>query len=146
MGYIYNCSIATATATNNAVYRLEDTDTWACRNCKTKADKHFMYIHECSGRRGGRATKIPLIIIQYKFRIKKVYQGNMYHIRIFVFVSMFLLTQLAFELAITTTKIILVPLLPLTVNINNLNFGESSIGVNIKGPFGCTDFQSVSKL
>jgi hypothetical protein len=31
----------------------------------------------------------------------------------------------------------------LTVNINNVNFGESSIGVNIKGPFGYTDYQSV---
>jgi hypothetical protein len=30
----------------------------------------------------------------------------------------------------------------LTVNINNVNFGESSIGVNIKGPFGYTDYQS----
>jgi hypothetical protein len=31
----------------------------------------------------------------------------------------------------------------LTVNINNVNFGESSIGVNIKGPFGYTDYQNV---
>jgi hypothetical protein len=30
MEVFYNCSIGTATATNNAVYRLEDTDTWAC--------------------------------------------------------------------------------------------------------------------
>jgi hypothetical protein len=31
----------------------------------------------------------------------------------------------------------------LTVNINNVNFGENSIGVNIKGPFGYTDYQNV---
>jgi hypothetical protein len=41
----------TATATDIAVCRLGGTDTWACRNCKIKADKHFMYIHECSGKR-----------------------------------------------------------------------------------------------
>ena len=32
----------------------------------------------------------------------------------------------------------------LTVNINNVNFGESSIGVSIKGPFGYNDYQIVS--
>jgi hypothetical protein len=40
-------------------------------------------------------------------------------------------------------KITLAPLLPLiglTVNINNLNFGESSIGVNIKEPFVDTKY------
>jgi hypothetical protein len=40
-----------ATATNDAIYRLGDTDTWACKNCKIKADKHFMQIHGCSGKR-----------------------------------------------------------------------------------------------
>jgi hypothetical protein len=35
----------TVTATNVAVYRLGCTDTWACRNCKIKADKQFMYIY-----------------------------------------------------------------------------------------------------
>ena len=40
-----------ATTTNKAVYRLCYTDTWACRNCKIKADKHFMHIHDCSGKR-----------------------------------------------------------------------------------------------
>ena len=34
----------------------------------------------------------------------------------------------------------------LTVNINNVNFGESSIGVKIKGPFGYTDYQNVPKM
>jgi hypothetical protein len=32
----------------------------------------------------------------------------------------------------------------LTVNINNVNFGESTIGVNVKGPFGYTDSQTVA--
>ena len=41
----------TATATNNAIYRLGHTATWACRNCKIKADKHFMKKHNCSGKR-----------------------------------------------------------------------------------------------
>ena len=41
----------TSTATNNAVYRLGHTDIWVCRNCKIKADKHFMQIHDCSGKR-----------------------------------------------------------------------------------------------
>ena len=40
-----------ATDTNNAIYRLGGTDTWACKNCKIKADKWFMYIHDCSGKR-----------------------------------------------------------------------------------------------
>jgi hypothetical protein len=41
----------TATATNIAVYRLGHTATWGCRNCKIKADKWFMQIHDCSGKR-----------------------------------------------------------------------------------------------
>ena len=40
-----------ATATNDAIYRLGYTATWACRNCKIKADKHFMQIHKCSGKK-----------------------------------------------------------------------------------------------
>ena len=44
-------STTTARATNNAVYRLGHTATWACRNCKIKADKHFMHIHDCSGKK-----------------------------------------------------------------------------------------------
>jgi hypothetical protein len=44
-----NTTNSTATAaTNIAVYRLGGTDTWACRNCKIKADKWFMQIHDCS--------------------------------------------------------------------------------------------------
>ena len=46
-----NAATTTATATNIAVYRLGGTDTWACRNCKIKADKHFMQIHDCSGKK-----------------------------------------------------------------------------------------------
>jgi hypothetical protein len=41
----------TALATNKVVYRLGRTDIWACKNCKIKADKHFMQIHDCSGKR-----------------------------------------------------------------------------------------------
>jgi hypothetical protein len=37
------------TDTNNTIYCLH-TDTWACRNCKTKGYKHFMQIHDCSGK------------------------------------------------------------------------------------------------
>ena len=44
-------SITTAITTNNTVYRLGHTATWACRNCKIKADKWFMQIHNCSGKR-----------------------------------------------------------------------------------------------
>ena len=43
---------ATATATNDAAtYRLGHSDIWACKNCKIKADKHFMQIHDCSGKK-----------------------------------------------------------------------------------------------
>jgi hypothetical protein len=41
----------TTTAANKAVYRLGHTDTSACKNCRIKADKHFMHIHDCSGKR-----------------------------------------------------------------------------------------------
>jgi hypothetical protein len=41
----------TAPATDNAVYRLGGTDTWACKNCKIKADKWFMQKHNCSGKK-----------------------------------------------------------------------------------------------
>ena len=44
-------STTTARATNNAIYRLGHTATWACRNCKIKADKWFMQIHACSGKK-----------------------------------------------------------------------------------------------
>ena len=40
----------TAIATNIAIYRLGGTDTWGCKNCKIKADKHFIQIHDCSGK------------------------------------------------------------------------------------------------
>jgi hypothetical protein len=38
-------SVATTTAkaTNNTVYRLGGIDTWACKNCKIKADKHLFF-------------------------------------------------------------------------------------------------------
>jgi hypothetical protein len=39
------------TATNDAIYRLGHTDIWACKNCKIKADKHFMQKHNCSGKK-----------------------------------------------------------------------------------------------
>ena len=43
---------ATATATNDvAIYRLGHSDIWVCKNCKIKADKHFMQIHDCSGKK-----------------------------------------------------------------------------------------------
>ena len=31
----------------------------------------------------------------------------------------------------------------LRVNVNNVNFGESSIGISIKGPYGYHDYQSI---
>jgi hypothetical protein len=48
-----NDSVAatTTTAPNKAVYRLGHSDTWACKNCKIKADKHFMHIHDWSGKK-----------------------------------------------------------------------------------------------
>ena len=41
----------TAIATNNTIYRLGHTDSWACKNCKIKDDKHFIQIHDCSGKK-----------------------------------------------------------------------------------------------
>ncbi|MGA9170355.1 MAG: hypothetical protein WBZ20_09440 [Nitrososphaeraceae archaeon] len=38
------------TDTNNTIYCLH-TDTWACKNCKMKADRWFMHIHDCSRKR-----------------------------------------------------------------------------------------------
>jgi hypothetical protein len=44
-------STTTARATNNAIYRLGHTATWACRNCRINADKWFMQVHDCSGKK-----------------------------------------------------------------------------------------------
>jgi hypothetical protein len=38
------------TDTNNTIYRAH-ADTWACKNCKIKADIHFMQKHNCSGKK-----------------------------------------------------------------------------------------------
>jgi hypothetical protein len=37
------------------IYRLGQTDTFACHNCKKQGDKWFMEDHECSGK--GREVK-----------------------------------------------------------------------------------------
>jgi hypothetical protein len=31
------------------IYRLGNTDTWACKECKSKGDKHFKKQHQCKG-------------------------------------------------------------------------------------------------
>jgi hypothetical protein len=31
------------------IYRLGNSDTWACKECKVKDDKHFMKQHHCKG-------------------------------------------------------------------------------------------------
>jgi hypothetical protein len=41
-------TISTAPATSNTVYRLGHTDIRAYKNCKIKADKHSMQIHDWS--------------------------------------------------------------------------------------------------
>lgn len=33
------------------IYRIRDTDTWACKNCKQRDDKWYMQKHLCSGKR-----------------------------------------------------------------------------------------------
>ena len=34
-----------------SIYRIRDTDTWACKNCKQRDDKWYMQKHMCSGKR-----------------------------------------------------------------------------------------------
>ena len=31
------------------IYRLGNSDTWACKECKIKGDRHFMKQHFCKG-------------------------------------------------------------------------------------------------
>jgi hypothetical protein len=33
----------------NNIYRLGNSDTWACKECKVKDDRHFMKQHPCKG-------------------------------------------------------------------------------------------------
>jgi hypothetical protein len=35
--------------TSLPIHRLGRSDTWACRDCKQKGDRHFMKVHNCSG-------------------------------------------------------------------------------------------------
>jgi hypothetical protein len=34
---------------NKNIYRLGNSDTWACKECKSKGDKWYMKQHQCKG-------------------------------------------------------------------------------------------------
>jgi hypothetical protein len=37
------------TTIRDSIYRLGSSDTWACHNCKIRADRWFMQVHDCKG-------------------------------------------------------------------------------------------------